>query len=249
MLSDYDGTLTPIVERPEMAELPESTREILKNLVKEPRIRIGIISGRAMNDLKEKVNIPGIIYASNHGLEIVNDDFNFKYPLEKEIQDTVEMLFKVLLNAFSEYQGVIVENKGLTLSVHYRQADPNKINDIKKTFYRLVENEKAIGKVKATEGKAILEVRPAVEWDKGKAIQILINEFGKKGPSDRLLPLYLGDDFTDEDAFNQINNYNESISIFVGENNYLTAAKYYLMSPIEVRDFMEILLETVRRHS
>ncbi len=101
--------------------------------------------------------------------------------------------------------------------------------------------------VGATFDEKVYEVRPAVPWDKGKAIKLLMKKYGRGGRKSGLLPIYIGDDFTDEDAFKIIEKYGEGISIFVGEENHDTAARFYLKSPEEVELFLERLLESTGR--
>src|SRR4030042_1268947 len=86
LLFDYDGTLTPIVERPELADLHKESRQLLKAIVRKPRFTVGIVSGRALNDLQNRVSIPGIIYAGNHGLEIQGLDLDFVHPIPEEVR-------------------------------------------------------------------------------------------------------------------------------------------------------------------
>ena len=114
LLTDYDGTLTPIVERPELAHLPESTRMLLKALRYQPRFKVGVISGRALSDLKGRVGIHGIIYAGNHGLEIEGPGISFVNPIAEEMKPVLRVIHQVLKRALGGSRGVLVEDKGLT---------------------------------------------------------------------------------------------------------------------------------------
>jgi trehalose 6-phosphate phosphatase len=109
----------------------------------------------------------------------------------------------------------------------------------------MVGGVQALGKVRISRGKKVLEVRPAVAWDKGKAIRLLMKRYGK-GKQTKLLPVYLGDDLTDEDGFGVIAAYENGISVFVGEASHNTTAQYYLRSPREVTTFLGLLLEHAR---
>jgi len=243
LLTDYDGTLTPIVARPELAYLPEKTRNLLQALAQEGRFTVGVISGRALPDLKDKVNVKGIIYAGNHGLEIEGPGINFVNPVAEDLMPLLRIIYYVLTRTLGAIKGVLVEDKGLSLSVHYRQVAEDKAEEVKNSLEEAVSGVQAMGKVKITSGKKVYEVRPSVDWHKGKAIRLLMKRYGKGGRRSRLLPIYLGDDLTDEDGFKIIESYGGGISVFVGDEKGETAARYFLKSPIEVALFLGRLLE------
>lgn len=246
LLSDYDGTLTPIVARPELAHLPENTRQLLRVLSRKPGFTLGIISGRALADLKDRVGLKGILYAGNHGLEIEGPDISFVNPLAEEVKPVFRAMRQVLSKALARVRGVIVEDKGLTLSVHYRLVDEEKSEEVRSIFERVVATARSLGKVRTTAGKKVYEVRPAVDWDKGKAIKLLMKRYGKGGRGSGLVPIYLGDDLTDEDGFRAIERYGDGLSIFVGEENTNTIARCFLRTPAEVEKFLSLLLTMPR---
>ncbi len=161
LLSDYDGTLTPIVDRPEMANLPRRTGELLQEIAHQRRYVVGIISGRALADLQRKVGLKGIIYAGNHGLEIEGPGISFVNPVAAEIKPLMRLLDQVLSKALGWTNGALVEDKGLTLSVHYRMVDEGKTDDVKNIFERVVATTRSLGKIRTTAGKKVLEV-PAI---------------------------------------------------------------------------------------
>ncbi len=247
LLTDYDGTLTPIVERPELASLPENTRRLLQALARQQRFTLGVISGRALADLKAKVGISGIIYAGNHGLEIEGPGINFVNPVAEELRPIIRIMHHVLSRALATVRGVFVEDKGLSLSIHYRLAEEQRARDVERIVKQVVGGAEAAGQARITSGKKVYEVRPAVTWDKGKAIKLLMKKYGKGGRKSRLLPMYFGDDRTDEDGFKVIENYGAGISVFVGEESQPSAAHYFLKSPAEVATFLGVLLERARK--
>ena len=247
LLSDYDGTLAPIVERPELASLPENIRRLLEALARQRRVTVGIISGRALGDLMSKVNIGGIIYAGNHGLEIQGPGVSFINPLAAEIAPVLRIIRYLLSRALRRTSGAIVEDKGLTLSVHYRLVDEEREGEVKDAVEQVVGGAQALGKVKITTGKKVYEVRPVVTWDKGKAVKLLMKKYGKGGRKSRLLPVYLGDDRTDEDAFAVVAKYGNGVSVFVGDPEQETSARYFLTSPAEVDRFLSLLLDHARK--
>jgi trehalose 6-phosphate phosphatase len=243
LLSDFDGTLAPIVEKPELAAMPVSTGKLLEDLANKRRFTVGIISGRALSDLKKKVNISGIIYAGNHGFEIEGPGVNFINPITDEIKPFFRIVRQVMTLTLGSIKGVLIENKGITLSVHYRQVDEAKVEEVKSLVERAICGPVARGLFKVTSGKKVYEVRPAVNWDKGKAIRLLMKKYGKGGRNSGLLPIYVGDDLTDEDGFGMVEKYWSGISILVGEARPGSAAHYCLKSPEEVTLFLDKLLE------
>ena len=247
LLTDYDGTLTPIVERPELANLPESTRLMLEALAQRYDFTVGVISGRALADLKDKVGISGIIYAGNHGLEIEGPGISFVNPVAEELRPILRVMHYVLSRTLGKIRGVLVENKGLSLSVHYRLVGERRAGEVERIVKKVVGGAEAAGQAKITSGKKVYEVRPSVTWDKGKAVKLLMKKYGKGGRKSGLLPIYIGDDLTDEDGFRVIESYGSGISVFVGERDYHTSARFFLGSPAEVAKFLGLLLEQARR--
>jgi trehalose 6-phosphate phosphatase len=242
LLCDYDGTLTPIVDRPELANLPEKTRQLLQALVRQSRFTVGIISGRALADLRQRVGLGNIIYAGNHGLEIEGPGISLVVPLAEEMRPAFRLMNQVLNKALTPIKGVHVEDKGLTISVHYRMVEESKSEEMNNIFERVIATARSLGKVTITSGKKVYEVRPAVKWDKGEAIALLIDKYGKTKTKKEVLPIYLGDDQTDEDGFNVIEKHG-GISVFVGEEPGDSAARYYLKAPAEVEQFLGRLLQ------
>ena len=236
LLIDYDGTLTPIVEKPELAILSSETKSILQWLAENPRLTLGIISGRTMEDLRERVGINGIIYAGNHGLEIEGSGISFVNSTAKRIEPLLHSLYQELSNALANIKGAIIEDKGLTLSLHYRLVDEVHLAELNKTFYRVTAPLSTSDKIRITKGKKVYEVRPAVDWNKGKAIALIVQKAREGKP----LTIFLGDDVTDYDGFRLVNK-NAGVSIYVGEETTEPVAQYFLYSPEEVHQFLGML--------
>jgi len=241
LLADYDGTLTPIVERPELAQLPNRVRPLIERLSQRSDITVGIVSGRALSDLRTMVGISGLVYAGNHGLEIEGPGVSFVSPLAAELRPALRVIHFVLSRALSTVKGVLVEDKGLSLSVHYRMVDPERVQEVEDIVRKTIGQAQAAGTARLTSGKKVHEIRPGVDWNKGKAVRLLMKRDGKGGRRSGLLPMYLGDDSTDEDAFRVIEAYGKGVSVFVGEPGSQSAARYYLKSPEEVCQFLEML--------
>ena len=241
LLCDYDGTLVPIVDKPELAILPIDTRKLLLTLSKKQQFTVGIVSGRALVDLKQKVRIEGIIYAGNHGLEIEGLGSSFLNPIAEEMRPFLHILSQALSATLRSIRGVLVENKGLTLSVHYRSVDDSEKTKLEDAFDRVTDPLQVTGKIRITHGKKVYEIRPPVDWDKGKAIAWLIAKHKETETKKAVLPIYMGDDQTDESGFKTIEK-NNGISVFVGEQSSLpSVARYYLKSPFEVTEFLKLL--------
>ncbi len=154
-----------------------------------------------------------------------------------------EKVYQGLNDALKKFKGVLVENKRLSISVHYRLAEEDKPEEIEKAIKQVISDIKAEEQMLITTGKKVYELRPAVTWDKGNTIDLLIEKYGKGGKENGLLPMYLGDDLTDEDGFRAIEGYKAGLSVFVGEQNRQSKAHYFLESPSEVETFLERLLE------
>ena len=240
LLFDFDGTLTPIVDRPELVDFPPDTRKLLRTLAKNRRYTVGIVSGRALTDLRSKVEVEGIIYAGNHGLEIEGFGSDFLDPIAEEMRPFFQILSQALSATLRGIKGVFVENKGLTLSVHYRSVDDAEERKVKDAFTRVTDPLHVTGRIRITEGKKVYEIRPPVDWDKGKAIAWLIAKCRETKRKGGALPVYLGDDLTDEDGFKVIEK-NNGVSIFVGEQDFQSVARYFLKSPQEVTELLKML--------
>ena len=242
LLSDYDGTLTPIVSRPEEAILSPDVRETLCALAKRPTFSVGIISGRSLSETKAMVGIDGIYYAGNHGLEIEGPGLKFVSPAAKAAQVIIKDLARQLSAKLSGIDGVIVEDKGLGLSLHYRLVKKGEENQVAEIFHQITSPWLSKGEIRVTSGKKVWEIRPPIDWHKGKAVEKIRKEIKAFLKLEQLLTIYLGDDTTDEDAFRVIH-HPQGWSIFVGEENSSSNAEYYLNSTSEVITFLSRLLE------
>jgi len=242
LLSDYDGTLTPIVGRPEQAILSPDVGEKLRFLAQKPAFSVGIISGRSLSEVKSLVGIAEIYYAGNHGLEIEGPGLRFIHPAAKKAQPQIQYLLQQLSARLAAIDGVFVEDKGLSLSVHYRLVRESEEEIVAQIFHQITSPQLSEGKVRVTSGKKVWEVRPPIDWHKGKAVETIINEMRAFLKSEQLLTIYLGDDTTDEDAFRIIHR-PKGWSIYIGEENSLSNADYFLNSTSEVETFLARLLE------
>ena len=228
---DYDGTLTPIVGRPERAHLSYTMKEVLRRLKK--RYPLAVVSGRSLDDLMERVGIPDLVYAGNHGLEIESEEFSYRVERAHEWRETLSVIAALLDTRLKSFQGALVEYKGLTLSVHYRLVDVREVSRLMEVVRNALAPYRAKGGVKLREGKKVIEVRPPLEWDKGKATTWILD----RGAFRDTLPIYIGDDETDRDAFKALKN--RGLSIVVGHK--WKEADYFLKDQSEVKGLLKWL--------
>ena len=242
LLSDYDGTLTPIVSKPDEAILSPGVREKLRILAGKPKFSVGIISGRPLAETRNMVGVAGIYYAGNHGLEIEGQGLNYVNPAAEATRAEIKSLVGQLSASLGKIRGVIIEDKGLSLSVHYRLVEQGDESQVAEVFHRVTSPLQSKGKIRITSGKKVWEIRPPIDWHKGKAVALIRDEIKKLLRLEQLLTIYLGDDTTDEDAFKVVCR-PQGWSIFVGQENSPSSADYFLNSPAEVADFLSRLVE------
>jgi trehalose 6-phosphate phosphatase len=189
ILLDIDGTLAPIVARPEDAGVPETTREVLRTLVARYAL-VGAVTGREGGVGLKLVGVEGITVVGNHGLEL----------------DAAAEEWRARLQEFSRTVDWPVEDKGLSLSLHYRTAeDPDRA---RAELERIAEDARALG-LNARFGRMILEVVPPLEANKGTAVRALLNRAGLTRA------LFAGDDTTDLDAFAAIEELEVGVKVAV----------------------------------
>ena len=227
---DYDGTLTPIVSRPELALCPSEVKRHLEKLRDLPRVYLAIISGRSLEDLRGKVGVSDIIYVGNHGLEIENPGGRHKNILSLTRTRELKKITQNLRRSLEEIPGILFEEKGPILSVHYRNVSQKFFAQIPQVLKEELQQWK--DRWKMASGKMVLEIQPNVYFHKGKAV----TEILKTVPSQGLLPIYLGDDQTDEDAFRVLKG--QGISVFIGPGTLPSEADYFLQDPDEVQEFL-----------
>ncbi|MBN1622104.1 MAG: trehalose-phosphatase [Endomicrobiales bacterium] len=235
LLLDYDGTLTPIVAHPDLAVLHPSMKAVLKKIAKKDKIILGIVSGRSLKDVYNKLKLTskGIFYAGNHGLEMKTGSKIVVSPMVRPHLKTIRKLEKLASKLTKNIPGAWVEDKNLTLSVHYRQCKEKDAKILEKSFNKLIKPW--LKKIRLTTGKMVWEIRPPVKWNKGEAVKWLIEQYSNRYTP---LPIYIGDDRTDEDAFEALPDW--GVGIYVGQNNK-SAAKYKLKSVPEVKKFLQLL--------
>lgn len=235
---DYDGTLTPIVEKPEWAILSPAMKKILEELHHNKEVTVAIVSGRSLEQLKERIGIPSLFYVGNHGFEIEGPGFHYTHPGALETEQAMRLIATKLEKALGDIPGANLENKTLTLSLHYREVPKNQIEHLKSHFFTILAPFVEANQVHFTEGKKVLEVRPMLEWNKGTAVSWLYaRKLAANPSSEKIFPIYLGDDKTDESALKAVQD--EGLGIKVTEAQIETHARFYLKNSEDVYDFLK----------
>lgn len=234
---DFDGTLVPIQKDPSMCVLSGEMKEQLKSLADSVRIYITIISGRSLSDIKRMAGIRNICYGGNHGLVISGSDMTYVHPEALSAKPFIEKAARMLSKAIAGIEGAWIERKKFTASLHYRSVCRRDVLSVKKAFYKIIPELLGERKLAVIKGKMVLELAPDASWSKGSAALWILNNL--KG---KYLPVYIGDDWTDENAFKALNK--KGITIHVGKSAK-TAAGYYLKSQREVAEFLKNVKEFI----
>jgi trehalose 6-phosphate phosphatase len=225
---DFDGTLAPIVDRPREAALSAATKEVLRELCRIPGVTVAIVSGRCLDDVRSRVGIDGLYYSGNHGLEIDGPGFQFVHPRALALCDALRHIAEEIAIAVSSLDGVEIEWKRLTVSVHYRRASVCARREVIEILRHTALCRD--GRFVVSEGKKVYDIRPRISWNKGDAVRLIRD---RQDLCDALL-IVAGDDSTDEDVFSA---FDDAISICVAPRHQ-TAAHHTLASVDEVRNFL-----------
>ncbi|HEY2681763.1 MAG TPA: trehalose-phosphatase [Candidatus Udaeobacter sp.] len=232
---DYDGTLTPIVSHPEDAWLSESMRQTLRSLAS--RVPVAILSGRDLDDVRGRVYVDGIVYAGSHGFDIAAAG-GLRRELGAAYLPVLDKAETELREALDEIPGAQLERKHFSVAAHYRNVNENEA-------FKVALAVDAVGakhrELRRMNGKKVYELLPDIDWDKGKAMFWLLETLGFEGRN--ALPIYIGDDRTDEDAFRALEK--RGIGILVSEQTQVTAATCSLRNPEEVERFLRLLTAAI----
>lgn len=231
---DFDGTLAPIVEHHADAAISAEMRDLVRELAKT--YPVAVVSGRGMADVKQRVDLPLLYYAGSHGYEISGpNEFLQENEEAKEVLPLFEEIERILKEQLENIEGVDFERKKFTLAIHYRQVEQQKEQEVHNIVDEVLED---FPKLTGAGGKKVIEIRPNIDWHKGKAV-----EFLKKELSEEIDPfsIYVGDDVTDEDAFMEVNN---GLGILVGDHGRESYADFGLEDLEEVKIFFQKLILT-----
>ena len=222
---DYDGTLTPIAESPDKAIISMAMHNIIIKL--NELMPVAVVTGRSISNINNILNIKNIICAGNHGAEIWDGKKLVSGEQFAEARKDLAWIVAELNETLTPIKGVIIEDKGITASVHYRMVSQEDLCKMINRFWSIADSYKKTFAI--TSGKKVFEVRPHDIWNKGDAVKWIWDRFDKNR-----IPVYIGDDQTDEDAFKAIKG--KGIGISIGKSD---AADYYLETQEEVKRLLQ----------
>lgn len=233
VFSDFDGTLADIVDQPSEATIRQDSRAALAELGAHPSTTVAVVSGRALEDVADRVGLEELWYAGNHGLEIRIDDESFVHPTATDQREAIAAACDRIHERLSDVDGVMIERKDLTATIHFRMADAEVVERIRGAVQQVVATDDGFEVHDAKQG---FELRPAIDWDKGRAVEWIL-ERGYDDLAD-VYPLYIGDDVSDESAFEALQG--TGTGIRVGDDGP-TAADVTVVDPSAVTAFLEQL--------
>lgn len=240
LMIDFDGTLTPIASTPAEAEIPADTRRQLERLSRSAACTVAIVSGRALGDVRDKTGIDRIIYVGSHGMEVdrPNEEVRHYSPLPSE--GMMKRMRENLTAALAPFEGVLMEDKGYSLAVHYRMVRDEDRPRVKAIVHETVQRYGGEEKVALRPGTMVLEIGPPLNRDKGTIVGEFIKSETQRRGGEEPFAMYLGDDITDEDAFKAIRGRGWPVLVGTPRVSY---AQYYLNDPREVHMLLRMFAE------
>ncbi len=237
LFCDFDGALAPVYDHPSAVTLSAEVRVPLAELAASGRVTVTVVSGRSAADLRSRADMPGLIVVGNHGLEIAGPGWEFVDAAVAEQLPYVDSLAAALRKALEQIPGVFIEEKGLSVSVHFRHVAPELHETVRAATHSVLGSSSH--PFVATMGRMVFDIRPRVYWNKGQAVRWIATRVGQPDA----LVIFVGGDPTDEDAFAALP---DGITVGVTPTCE-TAAKYCLDGPDGVRRFLEWLRDQVRK--
>lgn len=232
LASDFDGTLAPIAATPAQAVLPAETRALLRLLIARPGTHVAFISGRSLADVRMHVNIEGAYYVGNHGLEFGGPGIAMQSSHASRAHGELKRIIAELVEKTAQLEGVFIEEKGVSASVHWRLAT---VENCERAHAIVSQVITQYPRLRLHVGKCVWELRPRDGWNKGDAITHLMARL--RVPAEDVI--FLGDDITDEDAFRAATG---GLTFRVGDRDVETAAHYQINDPADVQAFLLCVL-------
>jgi trehalose-phosphatase len=227
---DYDGTLTPIVAHPEDAVLDDEMRDVVERLAQ--RCPVAVISGRDLADVRSRVALDDIVYAGSHGFDIAGPGgLRRTHPDARACVPALDAAEKAFQAPGLLPAGAQIERKAYSVAIHFRNVDDAHAAEVERAVNAVAEHHPELRK---GHGKKVVELLPRVDWHKGRAVLWLLEALALDAAG--MLPLYIGDDLTDEDAFEALRE--RGVGIVVRDQPRPTAARYALENPTEVAAFL-----------
>ena len=242
LMLDVDGTLAPIAPRPSLARVPDETRGVLSRLTRRSNVIVALVSGRAAHDARRVAGVENVWTIGNHGAEVMDPSGEITVdPAVARYAESMRRVVQALRPSLDALDGVALEDKQWTVSVHYRLADDAIVPPLRRS---LVDAAHHYGLL-VSEGKRVFEIRPPGNVDKGTAVRRLAQHLGAFTPAASLL--FAGDDTTDEDAFLMLRRELPcAVTIHVGDDTD-TAAEFTLANPDRVRVLLERIARDINR--
>ncbi len=227
---DYDGTLTPIVSRPALATLSEGMRETVAALA--ARCPVAIVSGRDRADVRSLVQLDTVFYAGSHGFDISGPEaLQMQHQQGGSFLPILDQAEVLLQQKLKMIPAAFIERKKFSIAVHFRNVAPQHTEQIESVVDAVLVAQSQLRK---GWGKKVFELQPRIDWHKGKAVLWLLDALGLNTTD--VLPLYIGDDVTDEDAFRALAE--GGITIVVAETARRSAARYVVQDTAQVQTFL-----------
>jgi len=234
---DYDGTLSPIVARPELAGLSDEMRQVVSQLAR--CCTVAIVSGRALADVQQLVGLDSLIYAGSHGFSIAGPPgSSLQHEVGAEFEPAAAAAEAQLKQLLQGIDGLLIERKECAVAVHYRLVAETLVPTVARAVEAALAARPTLRK---SSGKRVLELRPSVDWHKGRAVQWILDQLD--GADSDTVPIYIGDDITDEDAFVCLPDH--GIGVVVGSEPRPTAAQYKLLDTNEVYELLKQLARLI----
>ncbi|SHJ58203.1 trehalose-phosphatase [Desulfofundulus thermosubterraneus] len=232
LMLDYDGTLVPIAPSPDLAWPNQELLAVLKKLTLSPDRAVAVISGRKLAELHKLLPLTGLHLVGSHGAEIQEaGGKTYRLFENRKLEEDILTLERIARECVAGSSGFLVENKGISLALHYRLAEPELARGVLGSFIERAAPIMGKDRLELLPGKKVLEIRPR-EVNKGKAVQYLCRKHAGA------LPVYIGDDRTDEDAFMALG---EGCGILISSQPRPSAATARLPSPREVYQMLLLL--------
>ncbi len=237
---DFDGTLAEIADHYKNATILKESKKLLKAIASTPECLVAIVSGRALSDVKKRVGLKNIVYAGNHGLEIEGTGIKYTTFVKPSIKNLLKKILHDLAGKIGSIPGILLEDKTLTLSIHFRKVKKQDMLIFQKLLLETMAPYLKAKRVTMLGGKKVFEIKPVVDWDKGKAVMWLLKHFSKNKYEKKIYPVFIGDDVTDETAFKALKG--KGLCIRVGKSA-TSAAPYYLRNTEQVAKFLRTVLK------
>ena len=228
IILDYDGTLAPIAQVPSQPVLSDSVRGTLGRLAK--KCPVALVSGRDIKDLRRRVGLKELIYLGSAGLEAIGPRGRYVQVKEEDFSSSLDHADSDLRYAIGDIRGALVERRRFSVAVHHVLVDSYTMPRLTAAFDDIASKHPEL---KVVRGKRALELRADTEWNRGRAVKLVVDTLRLKGA----MPVYIGDDRTDEAAFKAIGE--RGVTILVTDEPRETAAQYQLADFVEVQQFLE----------